>query len=234
MKDIVYRYKNAILCIGFIFAVAGIQYRLHINARPLDLNDPTEMTLSRLESAASRKSVPALLLLGNMYSAGVHGVKENKDKALEYYKTSAKLGSAEGAYNAALLSSNKNPRETLELLWQAYKGGIVEAESLLGNYLVRSGEKEQGEILLIRSSQKFSSRAMLQLADIHKEGILNNSSMTESMYWLLLSQRFEQDNLQKMILDDKIQSLGKDMESKDLTEAEIRSSAWFLGSLHRK
>lgn len=94
-------------------------------------------TFTHYSESAEMGSPEAFLNLGVSYMNG-QGVEENKEKAFQYFCKAAKLGNADGMYNAALLMRKRivpnNEAKSLEWMLLAAAKNNAYALNYLGDY----------------------------------------------------------------------------------------------------
>lgn len=145
--------------------------------------------INELKKNADSGVISAQLELANVYESGSL-LPQSDSAALDWYRRSAALGSAEGAYRAALLlkGNDANQEEYTTLLEQAARARYAPAQLSLANLLLQGSERDEDTVrqmfLLYRSAAEAGlPEAQLKLADMLVAGRGTDRDLESALGW---------------------------------------------------
>jgi len=186
--------------------------------------------LKDLSAAAESGSAEAEQLLGHMYYMGV-GVAQDFDKALEWHKKAASKGETESQYVIGTMYYSgkgvaQDYRVAMQWLLKAGDHGHVDAQYILGAmYFTGKGtpqDYQRSVIWFRRAAEHGHAEAQRLLGMMHLYGIggVQKDNVIAYMLWNLSSASGNAEAL------DLRNSLGKQLSSHQIEEAQSLSSAW--------
>lgn len=140
-------------------------------------------SISALEKAAEDGDIEAIMFIAKAYQNGNYGVRQNMQKAYQWYLKAARQENSEAQFEVSRIMNfgigNNNPEEGLKWLYKSADNGYAPAQVTLGTLLIWAGNeagdpqknaKAAFEYFIKAAKQSFPS-AFTELANCYYNGL---------------------------------------------------------------